>query len=78
MAGRLEKTNYTGVYRSHSRTCGWREGSCSCDEHYEAAVYSRRDGKVIRKHFGRKTEARTWREDVRSALRRGPWRRPRR
>ncbi len=43
-----------GVRKWHSKGCGAREGGrCSCNAGYEAWVFSRRDGKKIRKTFSR-------------------------
>jgi integrase len=67
----------TGIVTRHSRRCRSREGGrCSCEPSFEASVYSKRDGKKIRKSFAREAEARTWRADALSALSRGGLRAP--
>jgi integrase len=58
----------TGIRTRHSRTCKTRDsGSCNCDPSYEAFVYSKRDGKKIRRTFtgkGAYAAARSWRTDA--------------
>ena len=67
----------TGIVKRHSRRCRSREGGrCSCEPSFEASVYSKRDGKKIRKSFAREAEAKTWRADALSALSRGGMRAP--
>jgi hypothetical protein len=49
MAG-TKKT--TGVVVRHGRNCKSREGgNCNCDPTFEAWIYSKRDGKKIRRSF---------------------------
>jgi integrase len=67
----------TGITKRHSRRCRTRDGGrCSCEPSYEAAVYSTRDGKKIRKAFPREAEAKSWRADALLALERGALRAP--
>jgi hypothetical protein len=60
----------TGIRTRHSRTCKTRDGgSCNCEPTYEAFVYSKRDGKKIRRSFsgkGAHAAAKGWRTDGRS------------
>jgi integrase len=56
----------TGVRQRHGRACN-AKGRCKCP--YEAFVYSRRDGKKIRKAFPTYGAARAWREDANKAVR---------
>jgi integrase len=58
-----------GIRKRHSEGCSAREGGrCNCKAGWEASVYSRRDGKKIRKRFPREAEARSWRAEARRAL----------
>jgi integrase len=67
----------TGITKRHSRTCRSREGGrCNCNAGWEASVYSKRDGRKIRKTFAREAEARSWRADALSALSTGTLRAP--
>jgi integrase len=69
----------TGIRRRHSKRCLSREGrGCNCNAGWEATVYSKRDGKKIRKVFPREGEARSWRAEALSALSRGGLRAPKR
>lgn len=61
-----------GIRKRHSKGCGARAGKrCSCNAGYEAWVFSKRDGKKIRRTFAREAEAKTWRADALGALARG-------
>jgi integrase len=61
-----------GIRKRHSKGCSAREGGrCNCRAGYEAWVFSRRDGKKIRKTFAREAEAKSWRADALSTLARG-------
>jgi integrase len=58
-----------GITARHSRTCASREtgARCNCEPSYEAWVWSKRDGKKIRRTFsgrGALAEAKTWRSDA--------------
>jgi integrase len=67
----------TGITKRHSGHCRSRDrGRCNCDAGWEASVYSRRDGKKIRKTFAHEAEAKTWRVDSLSALSKGSLRAP--
>lgn len=71
---------HEGIWPRHSRTCrSHGGGACSCEPTYQAWVYSKRDGKKVRKHFtgkGALAAARAWRRDSLSALDRGQLRAP--
>jgi hypothetical protein len=71
-ARRTEKTRHAGIYRRHRAGCAAKR--CGCP--WVATVWSRRDGKLIRRQFASEGEARTWREDARGAVRRGSMRAP--
>lgn len=67
----------TGIRRRHGRNCRSRdEGNCNCSEGWEASVYSKRDGKKIRKTFAREADAKSWRADAIAALGKGTLRSP--
>ena len=62
----------TGITKRHSRGCPAREGGrCRCNAGYEASVFSKREGKKIRKTFARESEAKSWRAEALRALTRG-------
>lgn len=54
-----------GIRQRHGRNC--RGGRCQCS--WEAFVYSKRDGKKIRKTFVTQQAARTWRQESGVAVR---------
>ncbi|HEY7951772.1 MAG TPA: tyrosine-type recombinase/integrase [Solirubrobacteraceae bacterium] len=56
-----------GVRQRHGRACR-RKSGCSCP--YEAFVYSKRDGKKLRKTFPTHAAAVAWRNDAATAVRR--------
>jgi integrase len=62
-----------GIRQRHGRGCR-AQGRCKCP--YEASVYSKRDGKKIRKTFPSLAAAVSWRDDARSAVRRNRLRAP--
>jgi integrase len=73
----------TGIVKRHSRGClrASREGAakCVCAKgaiRYEAWVYSRREGKKIRKSFPTEAAAKAWRADSTSAVRKGTMKAP--
>ena len=67
----------TGIRKRHSKGCTARDGGrCRCSAGYEAWVYSKRDGKKIRKTFAREAEAKSWRADAQRALDQGVLRAP--
>lgn len=76
--GRTEKTRQPGIYRHHARDCAWVAGAvkCSCPSSYQATAYSRREAKLIRKHFATLGAAKTWREDANQAIRAGTLKAP--
>ena len=54
----MPKGKPTGIRTRHRQDCGTREsGGCNCEPAYEASVYSKRDGKKIRKTFASAAEA---------------------
>jgi integrase len=68
------RSKHQGVRVRHARTCPSRQdtsASCRCKPSYEASVYSTRDGKKLRKTFSNLSEAKGWRADAMSAVRKG-------
>jgi integrase len=63
----------TGVRQRHGRACDG-DGRCKCP--WEAAVYSKRDARKIRKQFPTRAAAIAWRDDSRSAVRKRVLRAP--
>jgi hypothetical protein len=61
----------TGIIVRHSRRCGAPEAKCSCKPSYRAEIYDKRSGKKIRKTFHDFSEAKGWRHDAASDLRKG-------
>ncbi len=67
----------TGIRPRHTRTCRSRDGGrCNCDPSYEASVYSKRDGKKIRRTFPSLQAARSWRHDASTQVGKGMMRTP--
>jgi integrase len=66
-----------GIRSRHSRACRSIDGArCNCRPSWEAWVYSKRDGKKVRKTFPSLAAAKVWRNDALSALSRGRFRAP--
>ncbi|HEY8626709.1 MAG TPA: hypothetical protein VIL56_00245, partial [Gaiellaceae bacterium] len=60
----------TGIRTRHSRGCKTRQGGrCNCSPTFEAFVYSKRDGKKIRRSFPTHAAAVGWRTDARKDVR---------
>jgi integrase len=67
----------TGIRKLHSKGCPGRDGGrCRCGAGWEASVFSKRDGKKVRKTFVNKAEAKTWRDDASTMLAKGGLRAP--
>jgi len=64
----------TGIRQRHGNACKHPKSGCKCP--WEAFVYSKRDGKKIRKSFPTKGAAIQWRDDSRSAVRKRIMRAP--
>lgn len=68
----LERRPLPGLRERHTRTCGSRDADrCTCTPSVEAFVYSRRDGRKIRKTFSgprARSEAKAWRLDALRAV----------
>ncbi|HWG30246.1 MAG TPA: site-specific integrase [Steroidobacteraceae bacterium] len=68
---------HVGIVVKHQVGCAARAGGrCNCRRVYQAAVWSARDGKRIRKHFASLGAARMWREESYRKLRRREMRAP--
>jgi len=62
----------TGITTRHGRACRSRDGGkCNCDPSYEAWVYDQRTRQKIRRTFRNQAEAKVWRIDASSGLRKG-------
>lgn len=72
----------TGIVKRHSRSCASRKdpgARCTCPKgavRYEAWVYSRREGRKIRKSFPTEAAAKAWRADSSTAVRKGTMKAP--
>ena len=72
-----QRNRTPGIRARHRRTCSIHEGGrCNCTPAYEAWVFSKRDGKKIRKTFPRLAEAKLWRADAVKQLSSGVMRAP--
>ena len=63
----------TGIEQRHGNRCS-RRGRCDCP--WRVSVYSRQDGKKIRKSFPTRAAAKAWRDDKLGAIKRGQLRAP--
>jgi integrase len=67
----------TGIEVRHKKTCASRDGRrCNCEPTYQASVWSARESKRIRKTFPTLAEARAWRSETQTGVRRGTLRAP--
>jgi integrase len=64
----------TGIRQRHGRSCKRPATGCKCP--WQAAVYSKADGKKIRKPFPTKAAAVAWRDEARTAVRKKTLRAP--
>jgi hypothetical protein len=71
------KRSPQGIRVRHARSCRSAAGAaCNCKPSYEASVYSRREGKKIRKSFPTLTAAKAWRADATVAINKRTMRAP--
>jgi integrase len=71
------KPRHVGIVVKHRAGCASERGeACNCRRVYQAAVWSARDAKRIRKHFDSLSAARSWRADSYTKLRRHELRAP--
>ncbi len=69
--------HHAGIEIRHSKVCRSRAGgACSCRPTYQASVSSAVEQKRIRKTFPTLAEARAWRSEAQTAIRRGMLRAP--
>ncbi|HTD07722.1 MAG TPA: site-specific integrase [Solirubrobacteraceae bacterium] len=62
---------HVGIVVKHRTGCASRRGArCNCRRIYQAAVWSARDGRRIRKHFDSLSDAKIWRDESYRKLRR--------
>jgi integrase len=67
----------TGIEVRHKKACASRYGRrCNCQPTYQASVWSVRESKRIRKTFPTLAEARAWRSETQTGVRRGTLRAP--
>ncbi len=67
----------TGIEVRHKKACTSRDGRrCNCLPAYQASVWSARESKRIRKTFPTLAEARAWRSETQTGVRRGTVRAP--
>jgi integrase len=75
----MRKKSPTGIRVRHARSCPAAhspEAHCKCSPSYEAAVYSKRENRKLRKTFATLADAKAWRADATGAVRRGTMRAP--
>jgi integrase len=71
------RPRHVGIVVKHRAGCASKRGArCNCRRVYQAAVWSARDGRRIRKHFDSLRDAKSWREDSYGKLRRRELRAP--
>jgi integrase len=67
----------TGIEVRHKKACASRRGvRCNCDPTYQASVWSARESKRFRKTFATLADARAWRAETQTGVRRGTLRAP--
>jgi integrase len=72
-----QRARHVGIVVKHRAGCASeRDGRCNCRRVYQAAVWSARDRKRIRKHFDSLGDAKIWRADSYGKLRRRELRAP--
>ena len=77
MAETPTKRRSEGITVRHARGCAAPDTArCRCQPAFQAQVFSPRDRRTIRKSFKSVSEARAWRADTQTALRRGTMRAP--
>ena len=70
-------TRHVGILVRHLKACASRSGArCNCRPTYQASVWSAREERRIKKSFATLAEAKAWRADAQSAIRRGTMRAP--
>ena len=73
----LPMAQLTGIEVRHKKACASRDGRrCNCQPTYQASVWSARESKRTRKTFATLVEARAWRSETQTGVRRGTLRAP--
>jgi integrase len=68
---------HTGIEVRHKKACASKDGRrCNCQPTYQASVWSARESKRVRKTFPTLAEARAWRSETQTGVRRGTVRAP--
>jgi integrase len=68
---------HVGIVVKHRAGCASKRGArCNCRRVYQAAVWSARDARRIRKHFDSLSDAKSWRDESYGKLRRREMRAP--
>jgi integrase len=68
---------HVGILVRHVKACATRLGGrCNCRPTYQASVWSAREGRRIKRSFPTLAEAKAWRAEAQSAIRRGTMRAP--
>ena len=71
------KARHSGIVVKHRAGCASEhDAPCNCQRVYQAAIWSAKDAKRIRKHFDSLSDARAWRAESYGKLRRGELRAP--
>jgi integrase len=71
------RARHVGIVVKHRAGCASERGArCNCRRVYQAAVWSARDARRIRKHFDSLSDAKSWRADSYGKLRRRELRAP--
>ena len=67
----------SGIILRHLKECkSQSDGRCNCRPTYQASVWSKRDQRRIKKSFATIAEAKAWRAETQTAVRRGTMRAP--
>jgi integrase len=73
----VSDARHVGIVIKHRAGCASERGArCNCRRVYQAAVWSARDARRIRKHFDSLSDARSWRAESYGKLRRRKMRAP--
>ncbi|MGZ4380862.1 MAG: tyrosine-type recombinase/integrase [Gaiellaceae bacterium] len=68
---------HVGITMRHLKECkSHSDGRCNCRPTYQASVWSKRDQRRIKKSFATLAEAKAWRAETQTAVRRGTMRAP--
>jgi integrase len=77
LSASVSDARHVGIVVKHRAGCASERGArCNCRRVYQAAVWSARDARRIRKHFDQLGEAKSWRAESYGKLRRRTMRAP--